>query len=83
MIRATPTGVSAMIDAQGRVVGGQRLDLGQRGVIDANLPATGRDTFAPRVVDWPFLAFILASVAICIGSSRNRVRKFADVKDIG
>ncbi|MFT4252158.1 MAG: apolipoprotein N-acyltransferase [Caulobacter sp.] len=83
MIRATPTGVSAMIDAQGRVVGDQRLQLGERGTIDANLPAIGRDTFASRAGDLPFFVFILASVAICIGSSRNRGRKFADMKDIG
>ncbi|MBI1683370.1 apolipoprotein N-acyltransferase [Caulobacter hibisci] len=83
MIRSTPTGVSAMIDANGRVVGDQRLDLGRRGVIDANLPAIGRDTFASRLVDWPLALLILASVAICIGSSRIGGRKFAGLKDMG
>jgi apolipoprotein N-acyltransferase len=83
MIRATPTGVSAMVDAQGRVIDGQRLDLGARGVIDAPLPAIGRDTFASRLGDWPLLALLLASVAVCISSSRIAGRKFAGLKDMG
>ncbi|HEX5378092.1 MAG TPA: apolipoprotein N-acyltransferase [Phenylobacterium sp.] len=37
--RATPTGVTAMLDAYGRIVDGRRLGLGQEGVIDARLPA--------------------------------------------
>ena len=36
--RATPTGVSAMIDPWGRVVAGERLGSGEGGVIDASLP---------------------------------------------
>jgi apolipoprotein N-acyltransferase len=38
VVRATPTGVSAMIDPWGRVIGGRRLDPGESGVIDAMLP---------------------------------------------
>lgn len=38
VVRATPTGVSAMIDPWGRVVREQRLDAGESGVIDAALP---------------------------------------------
>ena len=38
MVRATPTGVSAVIDAYGRVRPGARLAPGARGVIDAPLP---------------------------------------------
>jgi apolipoprotein N-acyltransferase len=34
LIRATPTGVSALIDAQGRILPGARLKLGESGVID-------------------------------------------------
>jgi apolipoprotein N-acyltransferase len=83
MIRATPTGVSAMVDAQGRVIDGQRLDLGARGVIDAPLPAVGRDTLASRLGDWPLAVLVLASVAICILTSRITGQKFAVPKDMG
>src|SRR4029077_11150319 len=38
IVRATPTGVSAVIDAYGRVASGARLGLGALGVIDAPLP---------------------------------------------
>lgn len=39
MVRATPTGVSAVIDAYGRIAPGDRLDQGVMGLIDAPLPA--------------------------------------------
>ena len=83
MIRATPTGVSAMVDAQGRVIEGQRLDLGTRGVIDARLPAVGRDTPASRLGDWPLAILLLATVAICISISRIAGHKFSASKDMG
>ena len=38
IVRATPTGVSAIIDAYGRIRPGARLDHGASGVIDAPLP---------------------------------------------
>ncbi len=38
IVRATPTGVSAVIDAFGRVQPHARLGLGEFGVIDARLP---------------------------------------------
>ena len=38
IVRATPTGVSAVIDAYGRIQPGARLGLGDLGVIDASLP---------------------------------------------
>jgi apolipoprotein N-acyltransferase len=38
MVRATPTGVSAVIDAYGRTGSGQRLGQGAFGIIDAPLP---------------------------------------------
>jgi apolipoprotein N-acyltransferase len=41
IVRATPTGVSAVIDAQGRPL--RTLALGKQGVIDAPLPAYRRD----------------------------------------
>jgi len=38
IVRATPTGVSAVIDAYGRIAPGAQLTLGNLGVIDAPLP---------------------------------------------
>lgn len=38
IVRATPTGVSAVIDAYGRIAPGARIGLGGLGVIDAPLP---------------------------------------------
>jgi len=38
MVRATPTGISAVIDAYGRIAPGQELGQGALGVIDAQLP---------------------------------------------
>ncbi len=38
IVRATPTGVSAIIDAYGRVVPGKSIGLGGKGLIDGPLP---------------------------------------------
>lgn len=47
MIRATPTGISAVIDPWGRIAEDQRMNPGESGVIDAALPAaTGRPPYA-------------------------------------
>lgn len=61
MIRATPTGVSAMIDAYGRIVPGARLDLGQTGVIDAALPALAPKTVYGRLGDGTFAGMLVIS----------------------
>lgn len=63
MARATPTGVSAMIDAFGRVAKGQSLGEGARGVIDAPLPPALPPTPFERWGDGAFWAMMLASVA--------------------
>ncbi|HYG28473.1 MAG TPA: apolipoprotein N-acyltransferase [Caulobacteraceae bacterium] len=64
MARSTPTGVSAMIDAYGRVV--KRLELGRAGVLDVALPAPAPTTLYRRWGEWPFglmlgLSFLLAA----------------------
>jgi apolipoprotein N-acyltransferase len=59
--RATPTGISAMIDPWGRIVEGQRLDPGVMGVIDASLPRPTGVTPYGRLGDWLFLAGLLAA----------------------
>lgn len=60
--RATPTGVSALIDPWGRVVEGKRLDLGESGVVDARLPAALQVTLYARAGDTLFLVLLLAAL---------------------
>lgn len=74
--RATPTGISAMIDPWGRIVDGERLDPGVMGVIDAPLPRPTGITPYGRFGDWPFFlaaltAFLLSLWPLIL---RSRVR---------
>jgi apolipoprotein N-acyltransferase len=63
MVRATPTGVSAVIDAFGRSSAGDRLGQGAFGVIDAPLPPALAPTLFNRIGDLPFLIMMLLSLA--------------------
>ncbi|MCP5412866.1 MAG: apolipoprotein N-acyltransferase [Alphaproteobacteria bacterium] len=74
--RAANTGISAMIDPYGRIV--RQLSLGQRGVVDARLPAALAPTLYARFGDlWFFLlmvsaafaAFLLARVPVRLGAA--------------
>lgn len=60
IIRSTPTGVSTVIDATGRMTG-QSLRHGQTGVIDGQLPSGRFDTLYRRAGDLPFLVLLLIS----------------------
>jgi apolipoprotein N-acyltransferase len=66
IIRSTPTGVSALIDARGQIISGARLNLGDSGVIDGNLPNVGPPTLFSRVGHWPFALLLLISIAAAI-----------------
>jgi apolipoprotein N-acyltransferase len=72
MLRATPTGVSAVIDAFGRVEPGARIGLGGLGVIDARLPVALPPTPYVRFGDLPFALMLLASALIGL---KDRLRK--------
>jgi apolipoprotein N-acyltransferase len=72
ILRATPTGVSAVIDARGRIVPGTRLDLGQAGVIDAVIPGKGEVTPFDNFGDFAFLGLLLISA---VASARPRAGK--------
>ena len=68
IVRATPTGVSAVIDAYGRIRPGARLDHGVSGVIDSPLPPALAPTPYARagsLIFWAMLA--ISSSAAMIG----------------
>lgn len=79
ILRATPTGVSAMIGPTGSPIS-RVLHLGDSGVIDGVLPLSGFNTLYTRLGDLPFLMFLLISgvsgllkrVAGGLKSSQNR-----------
>lgn len=65
VVRATPTGVSAVIDAFGRSEPRLRLGLGVAGVIDAPLPPALAPTLFARWGDALFWAFTVLSLVSC------------------
>lgn len=64
LVRATPTGVSAIVDAYGRVDRRLRLEPGQSGVIDAPLPAALENTYFSRLGDFGAWALIVAGLLV-------------------
>jgi len=84
ILRATPTGVSAVIRANGQVADGARLGLGQHGVIDAQIPGRGQVTPFDNFGDLPFCVLLLISM---VASVRLRAGKslwtIAPSKDSG
>ena len=73
IIRATPTGVSAVIDAQGRIAPGAELGLGQAGAIDARLPPARARTAYYVSGETGFAIMLLVSLAI-VGVRHSRRR---------
>ena len=67
VLRATPTGISAVIDADGRLL--HSIGLGRAGVIDARLPPPRPPTLFARLGNvLPFLfALLLVAIAIAVG----------------
>ena len=63
MVRATPTGISAVIDAFGRVAPGDGLGEGAFGVIDAALPPALEPTAFDRWGDAAFWLMLVVSLA--------------------
>jgi apolipoprotein N-acyltransferase len=63
--------VSAVIDAQGRIVPGQSLSLGRTGVIDAPLPPPAQATLYSRWGEAPLAAMLLLS-GLALISGRRR-----------
>ena len=71
VIRSTPTGISAVVDAHGQVV--KALPWREAGIIDAQLPAAAPPTFFARFgnVIPLLLGFALIIAAIALGRSRR------------
>jgi apolipoprotein N-acyltransferase len=72
VVRATPTGVSAMIDPWGRIVDDQRLDTGESGVIDALLPRPVGITPYGRFGDLWFWLLVVAGLTPALAAIRIR-----------
>ena len=78
MVRATPTGVSALIDARGRITTGERLEPGESGVLDVRLPEPAPETLYARWGDLPFLALLLVGLVVGAGARlRDRLHSRA------
>ncbi len=80
--RATPTGVSAMIDAYGRIPPGEALGLGKTGVIDAELPGALPITTYGRVGDVPLAGLLILSLLASWERLRALVRRMAMTRSI-
>jgi apolipoprotein N-acyltransferase len=75
MVRATPTGVSAVIDAYGRIQPGQWLGHGKYGVIDARLPQALQPTLFNRIGDLPLLILVIISFLSAVSLKRATLRR--------
>ena len=60
VVRAANTGISAVIDGQGRVL--HALRLGSAGIIDAELPIALPETFYAKFGDWVLLILLMLGV---------------------
>jgi len=73
MVRATPTGISAVVDAYGRTLPGKRLGQGAYGVIDAALPPPLSVTTFEVCGGMLFAAMVLISLASTLPFWHDRV----------
>lgn len=65
LVRAANTGISAVVDSLGRVQ--DRLDIGRRGIIDADLPLARAPTLYARFGDLIFFTLLALSGLILVG----------------
>lgn len=72
MMRAANTGVSAVIDAYGRVLAS--LDMQQEGIIDHRLPAARAPTPYSRWGDWMLVSLVafLSAILLATGLSKRQ-----------
>lgn len=69
LVRAANTGISAVIDAHGRVL--ESLPLGSQGIIEASIPQSLPPTFYARFGDLPFFLMILFGFAAPLLARRS------------
>jgi apolipoprotein N-acyltransferase len=74
MVRATPTGISAIVDAYGRTLPGAPLGQGAYGVIDAKLPQALPVTTFEVCGGLLFAAMLLTSLASTVPKWRTSLR---------
>jgi apolipoprotein N-acyltransferase len=79
-LRATNTGVTAAIDANGDVL--QQLDLNKPGSLDVTLAITKRDTLYAQIGDVPLLIFAALVLAQCYARRERRRKVAVDVEDV-
>jgi apolipoprotein N-acyltransferase len=72
MVRGTPTGISAVVDAYGRTLPGKLLGQGAYGAIDAVLPPALPATLFVRFGDAGLVLLMLGSAAAAF-RGRNKV----------
>ncbi|WGM37371.1 apolipoprotein N-acyltransferase [Caulobacter sp. NIBR1757] len=75
MARATPTGVSAMVDAYGRVIPSSRIKQGGQAVVDVVLPPRVVETPYRRLGDLPFSIFLIAGSTVTAVFHWRRLKK--------
>ncbi len=73
VVRAANTGVSAVIDARGRIRGS--IALGDVGILDANLPGAEPLTVHARLGDAPLAVMLLVALGVLV---RGRMRAARD-----
>ncbi len=71
LVRAANSGVSAIVDAHGRVVAS--LGLGRVGVLDGGLPVSLPPTPYGRFGDWIFLALLMVNAVLAIFGKFHRM----------
>jgi apolipoprotein N-acyltransferase len=65
VLRAANNGISAVVDAHGRVL--SALGMNVRGVIDSPLPAAANLTLYVRYGDLVFLGLLAGVLVVCLG----------------
>jgi apolipoprotein N-acyltransferase len=73
MVRATPTGVSAVIDAYGRPLANEEIGERESGFVDALLPVAAPPTLYSRIGDLGF--WLLTAAGLCFAVPWRRVRE--------
>jgi len=65
LVRAANTGISAVVDSLGRVQ--DRIDIGRRGIIDADLPPARKPTLYAQFGDLIFFTLLALSGLVLVG----------------